>query len=243
MEALPTEPAEPRHVASSVRARQSCVFTVWSSVVCNSTFLDKTTGFQEYSRTHRQVITCQRKQHFFQKPWVAIFWENSYTITAACYNRLQIPFYYIAKGEYGKLSMFLNALWVLWEYLAKYTVARHLIEWRVNLWFRQYFNIAFFTLEECDKIHDDVIKWNHFPHYWPFVRGIHRLPANSPHKGQWRGALMFALICVRKNGWVNNREAGDLRRHRAHYDVTVMSKRVACSARNKTSLVSENNDS
>ena len=24
------------------------------------------------------------------------------------------------------------------------------------------------------------------------------------------------------NGWVNNREAGDLRRHRAHYDVIVM---------------------
>ena len=43
-----------------------------------------------------------------------------------------------------------------------------------------------------------------------------------PHKGQWRGALMFPLICARVNGWVNNREAGDLRRHRAHYDVTVM---------------------
>ena len=43
-----------------------------------------------------------------------------------------------------------------------------------------------------------------------------------PHKGQWRGALMFSLICTRINGWVNNGEAGDLRRHRAHYDVTVM---------------------
>ena len=40
--------------------------------------------------------------------------------------------------------------------------------------------------------------------------------------GQWRGALMFSLICAWINGWVNNREAGDLRRHRAHYDVTVM---------------------
>ena len=45
---------------------------------------------------------------------------------------------------------------------------------------------------------------------------------NSPHKGQWSGALMFYLICVWINGWVNNREAGDLRRHRANYDVTVM---------------------
>ena len=70
--------------------------------------------------------------------------------------------------------------------------------------------------------HDDVIKWKYFPRYWPFVRWIHRWPVNSPHKGQWRGALMFSLLCGWINGWVNNREAGDLRRHRAHYDVTVM---------------------
>ena len=70
--------------------------------------------------------------------------------------------------------------------------------------------------------HDDVIKWKHFPHNWPFVRGIHRSPVNSPHKGQWCGALMISLICVLINDWVNNREAGDLRRYRAHYDVIVM---------------------
>ena len=71
-------------------------------------------------------------------------------------------------------------------------------------------------------VHDDVIKWKHFLRYWPFVRGIHRSPGNSPHKGQWRGALMFSLICARINCWVNNGEAGDLRRHRAHHDVIVM---------------------
>ena len=54
--------------------------------------------------------------------------------------------------------------------------------------------------------HDDVIKWKHFPRYWPLVRGIHRSPVNSPHKGQWRGALIFSLICVWINGWVNNRK-------------------------------------
>ena len=47
-------------------------------------------------------------------------------------------------------------------------------------------------------------------------------PVNSLHKGQWRGALMFSLICVWINGWVNNGEAGDLWRYRAHYDVTAM---------------------
>ena len=47
-------------------------------------------------------------------------------------------------------------------------------------------------------------------------------PRWIPHKGQWRGALMFSLICVWINDWVNNREAGDLRRYRAHYDVILM---------------------
>ena len=74
--------------------------------------------------------------------------------------------------------------------------------------------------------HDDVIKWKHFPRYWPFVRGIHRSPVKSPHKGQWRGALIFSLICVWISGLVNNRETGDLRRHRDHYNVTVMRFRI-----------------
>ena len=35
-------------------------------------------------------------------------------------------------------------------------------------------------------------------------------------------ALRFSLICAWINGWVNNHEAGDLRRHRARYAVIVM---------------------
>ena len=66
------------------------------------------------------------------------------------------------------------------------------------------------------------IKWKHFSRYWPFVRGIHRSPVNSTHKGQWRGALMFSLICVWTNNWVNKVDTGELRRHRTHYDVIVM---------------------
>ena len=74
--------------------------------------------------------------------------------------------------------------------------------------------------------HHDMSWWRHqietFSALLAIVRGIQRSPGNSPHKGQWRGALMFSLICVKINGWINNREAGDLRRYRAHYDVTVM---------------------
>ena len=58
---------------------------------------------------------------------------------------------------------------------------------------------------------------NIFSRYWPFARS----PVNSLHKGQWHGALMFSLICAWINGWVNNPEAGDLRRHHAHRDVTI----------------------
>ena len=74
--------------------------------------------------------------------------------------------------------------------------------------------------------HDDVIKWKPFPRYWPFVREIHRSLVNFPHKGQRHEALMFSLICAWINSWVSNRKAGDLRRHRSHYDVIVMDTEV-----------------
>ena len=90
-------------------------------------------------------------------------------------------------------------------------------------------------------IHDDVIKWIYFSRYWPFVRGIHWSPVNSPHKGQWRGALISSLICAWINGWVNNRKVDDLRRHRAQYDVIVMScincPRHHCITRTATGLI------
>ena len=62
---------------------------------------------------------------------------------------------------------------------------------------------------------------NNFPRYWTFAWGIHRSPVNSPHKGQWRRALMLSLICACANRWVNHRDPSDLRRHQAHFDVTV----------------------
>ena len=68
--------------------------------------------------------------------------------------------------------------------------------------------------------------WRHqmetFSAILAFVRGIHRSPVNTLPKGQWRGPFRFSLICAWINGWVNNREAGDLRRHRTNYDVVVM---------------------
>ena len=64
--------------------------------------------------------------------------------------------------------------------------------------------------------HDDVIKWKHFPRYWPFLRRIHRSPVNSPHKGQWRGTLMFFYLNLNKQlskqsrGWWFETQSGSL---------------------------------
>ena len=61
-------------------------------------------------------------------------------------------------------------------------------------------------------------------HRW--LLGIHRSPMSTPHTDQWRGALMFSFICAWTNGWVNNQDAGDLRLHRSHYDITLMWRRI-----------------
>ena len=64
-----------------------------------------------------------------------------------------------------------------------------------------------------------VMKRIHFPRYWPIVGEFtsHRwIPLTKASDAE------LPLICAWINGWVNNNDAGDLRRHRAHYDVIVM---------------------
>ena len=102
--------------------------------------------------------------------------------------------------------------------------ARRLDNWATRYWQTGFHNVfqGISYIATAPITYDDVIKWKHFPRYWPPVRGIHRSPVNSPHTGQWRGALMFSLIFAWINSWVNNRDAGDLRRHHAHYDVNVI---------------------
>ena len=73
-------------------------------------------------------------------------------------------------------------------------------------------------------IHDDIIKWKHFPRYWPFVRGIHRSRWIHHTKASDAELWFFSLISSWKNCWLNNGKAGDLKRHHAHYDGIVMSE-------------------
>ena len=63
------------------------------------------------------------------------------------------------------------------------------------------------------KWHDDIIKWKHFPHYWPFMREIHWSPVISPHKSQWCGALMGFFIRIWTIDYINNWNTSNLKRH------------------------------
>ena len=82
----------------------------------------------------------------------------------------------------------------------------------------------YWCIEFYETWHDDVIKWKHFSSYWLILWGIRRSPVNSPHRGQWRGAFVFSLICAWINVWINNGGAGNLRSPRAHYHVIVIKK-------------------
>ena len=72
--------------------------------------------------------------------------------------------------------------------------------------------------EGPDKyFHYDVINWKHFLRYWPFVRGIHRWPVDSPHKGPVTTQTFdVTLLLVWTNGWTNTRLTGNSRRHDCH---------------------------
>ena len=69
--------------------------------------------------------------------------------------------------------------------------------------------------------HDDAIKWKNF-------RATGHFAGNSPVPGEFPVQrpvtrsfdVFFDLFWI--SGWVNNREAGDLRRYRAYYGAIVM---------------------
>ena len=80
---------------------------------------------------------------------------------------------------------------------------------------------VYLTAVQSRSNHDHVIKWKHFPHYWPFVRGIHGhrwIPRTKASDAEFW--FLFDLRWA--NSWASNRYAGGLKRYRAHYDVTVM---------------------
>ena len=84
----------------------------------------------------------------------------------------------------------------------------------LNIWYINMYTVCFG--------YSKIIMIKTYSALLAICEGNHRSPVDFPHKGQWRRALTFSLICARTNGWTNNRDAGDFRRHGAHCDVTVM---------------------
>ena len=110
-----------------------------------------------------------------------------------------------------------------------------LFSWYLIIYFSSYCNCledlvpidsTFWSVMSKRVVDRHTAWWRHqmetFSALLALCAGKSPVPVNSPHKGQWRGALMFSVIYAWINDWVNDREAGDLRRQRGHYDVIVM---------------------
>ena len=85
--------------------------------------------------------------------------------------------------------------------------------------------------------YDDVIKWKHFPRYWPFVRestGHRWIPLTKASDAELR---CFLWSAPQQMVWVNNKDAGELWRNRSHYYVTVLN-----SIRNINAMLAGNLD-
>ena len=98
------------------------------------------------------------------------------------------------------------------------SVVRSAINWTiyVSLGLSACGNTCVFKCPKTD-LHDDVIKWKHFPRYWPFVWGIHRSLVNPPQRPVTRSFDVFFDLRLDKRQSKQSRGC-----HRAHYDVTVM---------------------
>ena len=120
------------------------------------------------------------------------------------------PFQSVTVQACGRFGFRRYGLWPLWPYNRR--------NWSLIL------DIRTDCVEDEDQFwtyHGDVINGSIL-----FVTGLCAwnppVTEKFPHKIPWRGALMFSMICAWTNGWVINRDAGNLIRHRAHYDVSIL---------------------
>ena len=119
----------------------------------------------------------------------------------------------------------MNFHFVSWKYIRMFWYT----SWK---WcFRVRFGVKLVQVYYLDLSWHNIAWWRHRmetfavtgPLCWEFTGP----PPPPPPPPPPRGTLMFSLICAWISGWANNRDAGDLRRHRAHYVVTVMGRKVS----------------
>ena len=106
-----------------------------------------------------------------------------------------------------------------WMLLYSYTIFRFIVYWPIN-------DRSRFVIYSMGENIGENRRWHHQVKTCSALLAlcafVHRWLVNSPHKGQWGGALIFSLICTWTNDWANNRDVGDLRRHHPHYVVIVI---------------------
>ena len=127
-------------------------------------------------------LSIQSWGWWFETPSCSL-WRHCKDIMYVCWHTVEMCklYWYNTSQEYSQDSYALLCFWYLISSLTGTLVLHLLYPSRYCHWH--------------SRTHDDAIQWNIFRRYWPFVRGIHRSPVNSPNKGRWRGALMFSLIC------------------------------------------------
>ena len=145
---------------------------------------------------------------------------------------VQYSLWYIHNMMYIQYDIYLdNALIRLWTHQV-HSIPRpcgRVMERRLWVfWRKMAVVLSGLTIPVAVPTHFRIISpwWHHqmetFSALLVICAGNSPIIGELPAQSQWRGALMISLICAWINGWVNNGEVGDLRRHRAHYDVTVM---------------------
>ena len=189
----------------------------------NSNWIGISTKLIGFKLKEIQQIDCCKLSHM--APNISTSWvtsnhqaDSTFTRDPCIISKSDMQWWYTAFASLnviGACCKVKNPVVSLW-YALSHTTCQQFMK----------FGYVFDTDHDCHSKLLLVTWWRHqmqtFSALLALCAGNSPVPVNSPHKGQWCGALMFSLICARINDWLNNREAGDLRRHRGHYDVSVM---------------------
>ena len=116
---------------------------------------------------------------------IRMFLEATWGYHIALNNLLYVLYavrahvYFVAFCVWCVSHLFVNSTmkWVMWQY------SRHETPICRKMYFHFTFHLHYFKFGDRIDLklnHDDVIKWRHFPRYWPFERGIHLSPQKGP---------------------------------------------------------------
>ena len=182
-----------------------------------------TTKWLSFCRRHFQMHFCERTFYLIYLLWL----KFQLSLLLGFYLACNASALFMWRNSQTHI-FFIRLKWTIYDFQTWY-----LIGWRYSRQpIRGHVRKLFFINADLKCIllrkPDSRSSWRHQMEAFSASMALCERNASlvdSPHKVQWRGALMFSLICGWINSSANNRAAGDLRRH--HYDVTVMMFPVA----------------